>query len=312
MGFEIDDEEGLWKAVASTDEHERVDALLQLSYNAASRGEYVDSLTFCETAKDVYEGTGAKANSTKLAHIYFGLGHCLRHLDRAHDAAEMLAKSVALYQEAGSEDALHLLNEEGDAWYEAEEYQKSFDAYQRAIEDANPDTCDAIIAKNYADAGSALEKLKNWQKALEYFLEARTRYKKLKDLRTIAHCDEEISLAYIWLKNGDMAVIHAQYALDFAVTAEDEVHLMWAKARMALAKKTIGHHQEALQLYAEAKSIMVKQVNPPWKAILKLEKQVASTLKKMGKVDEAAEVLRRISSIQEIFLDENEGGTPDA
>ena len=109
-----------------------------------------------------------------------------------------------------------------------------------------------------------------------------------------------------------MAVIHAQYALDFAVTAEDEVHLMWAKARMALAKKTIGHHQEALQLYAEAKSIMVKQVNPPWKAILKLEKQVASTLKKMGKVDEAAEVLRRISSIQEIFLDENEGGTPDA
>jgi len=306
------EEASLWEAVASTDENERVDALLQLSYNAAGRSEYVESLAFCETAREVYEDLGAKANTSKLAHIYFGIGHCLRHLNRAHEAAGMMAKSVSLYQEVGAEDAIHLLNEEGDSWYEAGEYKKSFDAYKRAIEDANPDTCDAIIAKNYADAGSVLGKLKRWDEMLEYFTEARSRYKKLKDLRTMAHCDEEISLAHVWLGNGEKALHHARLALDFAEIAEDNIHLMWAKARMALAKKALGEYQEALELFAQAKTLMVSQPNPPWKAIIKLEKQTASILKKLGKEVESAEVLRRVSSYRDIFLREEEWAEPSA
>ena len=57
------------------------------------------------------------------------------------------------------------------------------------------------------------------------------------------------------------------------------------------------------ELFAEAKSLMVRQSNPPWKAIIKLEKQNADILKKLGRVDAALEVLRRISSFDEIFLD---------
>jgi tetratricopeptide (TPR) repeat protein len=242
----------------------------------------------------------------KMAHIYFGIGHCLRHLNRSADAANALAKSVELYQEIGSEDALHILNEEGDAWYEAKEYQKSYDAYRRAIEDSNPDTCDSIIARNYVDAGTALEKLKEWNKALEHFTEGRVRYKKFKDLRTMAHCDEEISLCYYWLKDGVNSLYHAQLALDYAVTANDQCHYMWAKARMALAKKRLAEYEEALKLFAEAKLIMTQQENPPWKAIVKIERQVADTLKKLGRESESIEVLRRISSFEEIFLDEGE------
>jgi tetratricopeptide (TPR) repeat protein len=227
----------------------------------------------------------------------------LRNLNRSSDAAEALAKSVLLYQDVGSEDALHILNEEGDAWYEAKEYQKSYEAYRRAIEDANPDTCDSIIAKNYVDAGTALEKLKEWKKALQHFTEGRARYKKLKDLRTMAHCDEEISLCYVWLGDGLSALVHAQLALDYAQTAEDAVHLMWAKARIALAKKTLGQYQEALDLFAEAKSLMVKHSNTPWHAVLKLERQVAEILRKLERNNEANEVLRRISSFEDIFCE---------
>ena len=300
------EEAKLWEKVASPDGDTKVDALLQLSYNAAGQQEYTEALAFCETARETYEALGALASSMKMAHIYFGIGHCLRHLNRSVDAANALAKSVELYQEVGSEDALHILNEEGDAWYEAKEYQKSYDAYRRAIEDSNPDTCDSIIARNYVDAGTALEKLKEWSKALEHFTEGRARYKKLKDLRTMAHCDEEISLCYYWLKDGVNSLYHAQLALDYAVTANDQCHYMWAKARMALAKKRLAEYEEALKLFAEAKLIMTQQENPPWKAIVKIERQVADTLKKLGRESESIEVLRRISSFEEIFLDEGE------
>jgi hypothetical protein len=56
--------------------------------------------------------------------------------------------------------------------------------------------------------------------------------------------------------------------------------------------------------------MMVSQSNPPWKVIIKLEKQHADILKKLDKMDAASEVLRRISSFEEIFLDENEMGDP--
>jgi tetratricopeptide (TPR) repeat protein len=154
------EEAKLWEKVASADGDTKVDALLQLSYNAAGQQEYTEALAFCETARETYEALGALASSMKMAHIYFGIGHCLRNLKRSADAANALAKSVELYQEVGSEDALHILNEERDAWYEAKEYQKSYDADRRAIEYSNPDTCDSIIARNYVDAGIALEKLK--------------------------------------------------------------------------------------------------------------------------------------------------------
>ena len=126
----------------------------------------------------------------------------------------------------------------------------------------------------------------------------------------MAHCDEEISLCHVWLGDSASALVHAQLALDYAETAEDNVHLMWSKARMALSKKTLGQYQVALELFAEAKSMMVRQPNPPWKAIIKLEKQHADILKKLDKMDAATEVLRRISSFEEIFLDENEMGDP--
>jgi tetratricopeptide (TPR) repeat protein len=294
----------LWAKVASNDGEIKVEGLLELSYKASNRSEYQECLAFCETAREVYESLGARCNVAKLAHIYFGIGHSLRNLKRPAEAANALAKSVALYQEVGAEDALHLLNEEGDAWYEAKEYQKAFDAYQRAIEDTNPDQCEGITARNYIDAGTALEKLKDWQKALKYFSEGKARYKKLKDLKVMAHCDEEISLCYAWLGDGASALVHAQLALDYAVTAEDEVHFMWAKARLALANKSLGQYEEALDLFSEVKSLMVSQADPPWNSIIKLEKQIADILKKLGKKEDAEEILRRISSFEEIFLDE--------
>jgi hypothetical protein len=94
--------------------------------------------------------------------------------------------------------------------------------------------------------------------------------------------------------------------MDFADTAEDDFHKMWALARMALAKKVLEEYDEALDLFADAKSRMVRVENPNWRAIIKLERQVASILVIKGRVSEAQEIERRIASMAEVVFDEGE------
>jgi tetratricopeptide (TPR) repeat protein len=141
---------------------------------------------------------------------------------------------------------------------------------------------------------------------LTNFSAARAIYKTLKMPGEIVHCDEEIALCYYWLGNGMESLHHAQLAMDFADTAEDEFHKMWALARMALAKKVLEEYDEALELFADAKSRMVRVENPNWRAIIKLERQVASILVIKGRVSEAQEIERRIASLAEVVFDEGE------
>ena len=296
----------LWETASKAEGEEKVDALIQLSYRSFHRGEHAESLALCETARDLYEALGASANSSTLAHIYTGIGYSLNRLRRHSDAAIALDRAVVLYREIGSTEAIVQLRCEGDSWYDAKEYEKAYDAYVAAIAEANPDVADREVALNYANAGSALIKLKRWSQALTNFLAARAMYKTLKAPSDIVHCDEEIALCYFWLDNGMEAMHHAQLAMDYADTAEDDFHKMWALARMALAKKALGEFDAALELFADAKSRMVRTDNPNWRAIVKLERQVASILVIKGQDVEAQEIERRIASMAEIVFDEGE------
>jgi len=300
------DEAKLWNQVASSDTKIRVDALLQLSYNASHREEFAECLAFCETAREIYEPEGTPDCDIKLGHIYFGIGHSLRNLNRSAEAAVILSKSADIYCAAGADDASQLCNEEGDAWFEAKQFDKALSAYERGIQSANPFTSELFIARNYLDAGTALEKLKEWDKALKYLIEARARYKKLKDLRTMAFCDEEISLCYVRLGDPVTALVYAQKAFDYATTAEDEVHIMWSKARLALSHKELGQLDVALKFFTEAKSSMVGKANPPWSAVIAIENYLAEIYGSQGENEKRVESMRRIESLKDSFVSEKD------
>ena len=59
-------------------------------------------------------------------------------------------------------------------------------------------------------------------------------------------------------------------------------------------------------LITDAKSRSVRVENPNWRAIIKLERQVASILVIKGRVSEAQEIERRIASMAEVVFDEGE------
>ena len=302
MSKESEREEAqLWETVSSARDETQVEALLELSYIAFSRKNYSESLALCETARDNCEKLELPNENPTMAHIYFGIGFTLKHLGRQSEAAEALNKSGSLYQEISAEDAAHAFNAEGDAWYEAKDYRKSYESYRHVMEIASPETCEKLLAQNYFDAGTALERLKEWEQALFYFLEALKFYKKWKHPFSIAHCHEEISLCYFKLNDGVNALYFAQGALDIGTTAKSEFHKMWAKARMALANKALGEFERALELFTEVKAAMVRLENPTWMQILKVEREVSLLLEMLGRVDEATELRRRIAPLEEIL-----------
>ena len=292
----------LWVKAGSQDSEEKVEALIQLSYMSYNRGDHAESLALCETARDYYEALGAKASASTLAHIYNGIGYSLENLKRHSDAALAIDKAVEIYSEMGSPELLNALRYEGDSWYNAKEFEKAFLTYKRAFDVPNPDVAENNLAMMYGNAAGALQRMKKWPEALEYFLKAREIHKKAREPQCVVHCDEEIA----WLGNGMEAQHYAQKALDYAITAEDDFHLMWSNARMGLAKKALEEFDAALDFLATAKSMMVHRDNPPWRAIVKLEKQVASIYVIKGQLAEANEIERRIETLKEIVFDEGE------
>ena len=85
--MEIDKEAEFWEAVCTQEGDAKAKALIELSYIASHRGEYGEALAFCETAREIYEALDSSSNLTVLAHVYFGISHCLRNLKRPLEAA---------------------------------------------------------------------------------------------------------------------------------------------------------------------------------------------------------------------------------
>jgi tetratricopeptide (TPR) repeat protein len=296
-------ESDYWHAIHSTDINDRVDALLELAYLAACRHNYFQALTLSEVAYETYADLGPKVSLPKLGRIEGCLGHCLGELKRYPEAAEHFGKAADIFLEIGFEDATHFRQQESDSWYLAGQYQKARNAALKAIDEASPEISQSDIAWCYAHAGSSLQKMKRWEESLKYFEEARAMYLRDNNLGPVAHCDEEIALGHIWLGNGELAVKYAQKAIDYAISAKDDIHLAWGTARLGLAKKTIGDFDEALKHYREAKKLLLAQPNPSWNHLLKLERQIASALRKSDRIAEAQEISRRIRTISEILSD---------
>jgi tetratricopeptide (TPR) repeat protein len=130
--------------------------------------------------------------------------------------------------------------------------------------------------------------------------QARELWKGEKNLRFMAYCDEELALAYINLRQLEFAKTHAELALDFAETAEDENRQYWSKIRYATACMLGGEYQEAFDNFYEAKSWEVKESKYCfWPHVFALELKMADCLEGLGAQEDAQEIRRRIGAMAE-------------
>ena len=144
--------------------------------------------------------------------------------------------------------------------------------------------------------------MKRNQEAVEHFLKSREGFKKLKNPWQVAFCDEEISFFYYRLKNAEQALVYAQRALDFADLTDAPYRVIWANARMALAKKLAGDYEEALEHLEIAKTYLLAQNKVYWPSLIKIESVIADVYEVQGRLEEATECRRRLKTVEETVV----------
>ena len=299
-------EQELWARISKGEGESKAQALMELGHDAFHKGNHTESLAMSETALQVYQSLGAKASNAAVGFVYQSMGWSLKALKRYEEAALAAHKAGDLYREIGDKDLFRALSEEGDYWYDAKEWEKSYEVYSLALVEVNPDRSDESLAFTYGHCGFALGKMKRWEESLEHFMKSRELFKKLKNPGQVAFCDEEVALCYYKLGDGVSALDFAQRALDYADITGASYRLIWANGRMGLAKKLLGEYDEALEYLMESKNHLLAERRTEWGTLVRLEKLMSEVFEAQGATDEAAELLRRVRVIEETLEGDDE------
>ena len=300
------DEKELWGKIPSTQGADRADAYIELSHLAYDRGDHKAALALCESAREIYEGLTTYVGTSKLLHVYEGITWSLRRLDRDAEAAQVALDAVVLLKEEDPLAATEMFRDAGRFYYAAEEFEKSLECHQKALEDCNPDMTDTNMGCDEYNCGSALVQLKRYAEALPHLLAARGYFKKSKEPERIFYCDEYLTVCYIELNNSVEAINYAQKTLDFAVTAQKRVLETWARYRMGCAKVLLGELDEAEEELREALSMNASSNDVDWDLAVEVELEIVKILITKGRVAEADEITRRLANLRDILEDEDE------
>ncbi len=293
------DEKELWASIPRSEGVDRAEHFVTLSHMAYDRGDFKSALALCESAREIYESHKAVVGTQALLHVYEGITWSLRKLDREAEAAELALHAVDILKEDNPVDATDMLREAGRFFFNAGEYQKSLDCHPKAMQEVDPDLSNWTMGIDNYNVGFALMRLEKFSEALPYLLKAREYFKADKEPEKIYYCDEYLALTYIELNNGVEATVHAQKALDFAVTAQNSCLETWAKYRLGCAKVLLAELDEAEDLLRHALSLNANAMNTDWELTIDLEKEIANILTTKGRVAEADEIRRRIKTLEE-------------
>ena len=273
---------------------------MHLSYIAHSRKDYKESLALCESAKEIYESLGAETGNAVLAHVYTGMSYSLNELERNEEALEAGKHVIELLEEINSPEVLKAYRDEGQFAFDAKNYEDSIKWFTKALEYLSPDDTENNKAWDHFYISRAHLKMEQNNEAIPYLKKAREMWKGEKNLRFMSYCDEELSLAYARLNELELAKTHAELALDFAETAEDDNRKYWSKIRYATACLKGGEFQEAFDYFYEAKTWEVTDSKYCyWPHVFQLELKMAECLEGLGQKEDADEVRRRIGALAE-------------
>lgn len=297
-------EKELWANIPRSDGIDRAENFVTLSHMAYDRGDFKSALALCESAREIYEGLKPTVSTQALLHVYEGITWSLRKLDREAEAAQLALHAVDILKEENPAEATEMMREAGRFFFNAGEYQKSLDCHAKAMSEVDPDLTDWTMGIDCYNVGFAHLKMEKPADAIPELVKARALFKKEKEPEKIFYCDEYLAASYIELSNGVEATVHAQRALDFAVTAQNTVLETWARYRLGCAKILLAELDEAEDQLQQALSMNANGSNTDWNLTIELEKDIANILTTKGKVAEADEIRRRIKTLEDTMSDE--------
>ncbi len=301
---EIITEEMLWERIPETNGMERANTYYELSARIYARGQYDEALALAETARDIYSELGNNHANEELAQAYSAIGYNLNQLKRMDEAASAMSKAVDLLRKNKSPIALELACTLGEWWYTSRKYQEVVDTMNECAQEHLVDGNELGAASDLHLIGCAYRELGQFDAAISAFEEARALWKKHKEVIHVARCDQKIASCYNRLGDGEKALERARQALDVFETAHDHRRQIISLFEYAKALELLEDYEEALATLDQVLTTASDEEPRDFEFIVDIESQIAGILRKTERVEEAAEIERRLSSVKSILADD--------
>jgi tetratricopeptide (TPR) repeat protein len=300
---EIVTEEMLWDRIPQTQGQDRAETYYELSARIFARGQYDEALALAETARDIYSEMGASAPSEGLAQAYSAIGYNLNQLKRIDEAATAMSKAVELLRESKSPIALELACTLGEWWYSSKKYGEVVATMSECAQEHLVDGNQMGAANDLHLLGMAYRELKQYTEALEAFKEARGIFKLEKEVLHVARCDQKIASCYNWLGDGEKALEAARKAVDVFETAHDHSRETFALFEYGKAEILLGKLDEGLNTLDGVLQIIAEDEPKDFEFIVDIESRMADVMRALGRIDEAAEIERRLTTVRDSLAD---------
>ncbi|CAN2224343.1 NrfG FOG, TPR repeat [Candidatus Nanopelagicaceae bacterium] len=301
---ELVTEEMLWDRIPEVQGEERANTYYELSARIFARGQYDEALALAETARDIFSELGAAAPSEGLAQAYSAIGYNLNQLKRMDEAATAMSKAVSILRENKSPIALELACTLGEWWYASKNYEKVIETMYECSQEHLVDGNNIGAANDMHLIGCAQRELKNYAEAIICFQEARKMFKLEKEVIHVARCDQKMASCYVELGDGEKAFEAAQKSIDVFETAHDHRRETFALFELGKAEILLGKLEDGLSTLDGVLQIVAEDEPKDFEFILDIEDRMVAVMKQLGRMDEAAEVERRLTSVREALAEE--------
>ena len=303
---ELITEEMLWDRIPEVDGEERASTYYELSARIYARGQYDEALALAETARDIYSTLGDSAPSEGLAQAYSAIGYNLNQLKRMDEAATAMSKAVEILRENKSPIALELACTLGEWWYTSKQYDKVVETMNECAQEHLVDGNEIGAANDLHLIGCAERELKNYEKSIDAFKEARALFKRNKEVIHVARCDQKIASCLIELGEGELALETARRAVDVFETGHDHRRETFAQFEYGKAQILLEKFDDALATLEQVLSVVSEDEPKDFEFIVDLETRIAKIIRMQGRIDEADEIERRLKAVQDALADEAE------
>ena len=290
----------LWQRAANNEGSIRADAYVALGRIAFDQGKFKESVALCETAKEIFEQVDVGEYQREIFEVNIGLSKNYERLERRQDAAQALGKAIEAAKVIEIEELDDLLRDQGRAWFAAGQYENSIACHQEAIAMTEMFLREESYGVDYFNIGMGLYELKRYEESKDAYLRSRAAFKAQDEIEEIVECDYRLSEIYIELKDPVNIIHHGQRALDFYTVLGDDRKAWTLKYFLGIAHRLLGDLETATRLYGEARNLAVALGWKEWEFLIKVDTAIADIYETNGQPEYAAEILRRVKSVQEL------------
>jgi tetratricopeptide (TPR) repeat protein len=290
----------LWQRAANNEGSIRADAYVALGRIAFDQGKFKESVALCETAKEIFEQVDVSEYQREIFEVNIGLSKNYERLERRQDAAQALGKAIEAAKVIEIEELDDLLRDQGRAWYAAGQYENSIACHQEAIAMTDMFLREESYGVDYFNIGMGLYELKRYEESKDAYLRSRAAFKAQDDIEEIVECDYRLTEIYVDLKDPVNIIHHGQRALDFFTVLGDDRKVWTLKYFLGIAHRLLGELETASRLYDEARNLAVAMGWKEWEFLIKVDTAIADIYETNGMSEHAAEILRRVKSVQEL------------